>query len=100
MVHHIILWKLDDTKSTEELAKIKSDIKMGLESLKGRIPGLQSIKVNINGLASSNCDLMLDSVFADEESLKGYSIHPEHVKIADTYVRPFTKVRMCLDYED
>ena len=42
---------------------------------------------------------MLDSLLEDEAALKGYQTHPEHIKAADTYVRPYTEVRMCLDYE-
>jgi hypothetical protein len=57
------------------------------------------IKVNINGLASSNADLMLDSTFESEEALKGYAVHPEHVAVADGKVRPYTKIRSCLDFE-
>jgi len=100
MVHHIILWKLKETFSPAEKENIKNAAKAGLESLQGKIPGLVSIKVNINGLPSSNADMMLDSVFDDEESLKGYSVHPEHVAVASTKVRPYTQVRMCLDYKD
>lgn len=29
----------------------------------------------------------------------GYQKHPEHVKAADTYVRPYTEIRMCMDFE-
>ena len=67
--------------------------------MKGKIPGLLEIKVQTSKLASSNADLMLDSTFADEESLKGYSVHPEHVAVADGRVRPYTASRICLDYE-
>ena len=56
------------------------------------------IQVNIDGLASSNADLMLDSTFEDEASLKGYAVHPEHVAVADGKVRPYTAIRSCLDY--
>ena len=42
---------------------------------------------------------MLDSTFEDEESLKGYAVHPEHVAVADGKVRPYTATRTCLDYE-
>ncbi|MBO4556634.1 MAG: Dabb family protein [Elusimicrobiales bacterium] len=100
MVKHIILWKLKDNISSEELAKIKAEAKAGLEGLAGKIPGLVSIKVNTEGLASSNADMMLDCTFSDEASLKGYSVHPAHVAVASTKVRPYTQVRMCLDYED
>lgn len=99
MVKHIILWKLKDELTAEEKEHVKAEIKTGLESLQGKIPGLIDIKVNINGLTSSNADLMLDSCFEDEASLKGYAVHPEHVKVADGKVRPFTKTRICLDYE-
>ena len=85
--------------TAEEKEHVKAEIKAGLESLQGKIPGLITIKVNTNGLASSNADLMLDSSFEDEASLKGYAVHPEHVKVADGKVRPFTKTRICLDYE-
>ena len=61
--------------------------------------GLESIKVYTNGLASSNADLMLDSTFEDEAALKGYAVHPAHVQVADTLVRPFTATRSCLDFE-
>lgn len=99
MVKHVILWKLKDEYSDAEKENIKKGIKEGLESLQGKIPGLVEIKVNINGLASSTVDLMLDSTFEDEASLKGYSVHPEHVAVADSKVRPYTAVRSCLDYE-
>ena len=89
MVKHIILWTLKDEFSTDEKDKIKLGIKEGLESLTGRIPGLES----------STVDLMLDSTFEDEAALKAYSVNPAHVEVADTKVRPFTASRACLDYE-
>jgi hypothetical protein len=42
---------------------------------------------------------MLDSTFESEEALKGYAVHPLHVEVADTYVRPYTKNRSCIDFE-
>ena len=41
---------------------------------------------------------MLYSVFENEEALKGYAVHPKHVAVADTKVRPFTETRSCLDF--
>ena len=99
MVKHIILWTLKDELSAEEKEQVKQGIKEGLEGLAGKIPGMVDIKVNINGLASSNADLMLDSTFENEEALKGYAVHPEHVAVADGKVRPYTKIRSCLDFE-
>lgn len=96
MVKHIILWKL---KEEHNNLSVKEGIKAGLEGLLGKIDGLLEIKVETNGLASSNADVMLYSVFENEEALKGYAVHPDHVYVADTYVRPFTETRMCLDFE-
>ncbi len=98
MVKHVILWTLKDEFSDNEKEKIISEMKEGLESLKGKIPGLIDIKVNTNKLSTSTADVMLDSTFESEEALKGYSVHPEHVAVADGKVRPFTKARACLDY--
>ena len=61
MVKHVILWTLKNEYSKEEKEAIKAEIKAGLEGLAGQIPGLLEIHVNINGLESSNADLMLDS---------------------------------------
>ena len=100
MVKHIILWKIKDGKTEEEKKEIRAGVKKGLESLQGKIPGLVEIKVQAQFLASSNADVMLDSTLIDEAALKGYAVHPEHVAVANGKVRPFTKTRLCLDYED
>ena len=99
MVKHIILWQLKDELAGKEKELVKKGIKESLEALKGVVPGLIEIKVITEGLSSSNADVMLDSSLESVAALKGYAIHPAHDAAADTYVRPFTKVRMCLDYE-
>ena len=100
MVKHIILWTLNPELSDEQKEEVKKGIKAGLESLKGVVPGLIDVKVNVDGrLASSNCDVMLDCTLESEEALKAYAVHPAHVKIADTKVRPYTVLRTCLDFE-
>lgn len=100
MVKHIILWQLKDEFSEAEKKKIAEEIKTGLESLKGKIGGLKEITVYTRPLASSNADVMLYSAFDNEEALKGYSVNPLHVAVADTKVRPFVKQRVCMDFED
>lgn len=97
MVKHVILWKLKDDLADK--AAVKAGIKAGLEGLKGVVPGLVEIRVVTEGLASSNADVMLDSTLTDEAALKAYAVHPAHVAVADAKVRPYTQVRMCLDFE-
>ena len=94
MVKHVILWKLKEEYSAKEKGEIKKGIK---EGLKGVVPGLLEIKVYTEPLESANSDLMLDSSFVDEDALKGYAIHPAHVEVANTMVRPFVVSRVVMD---
>lgn len=96
MVKHIILWTLKEEFKSEE---IKLGVKANLEALKGKIPGLLEIEVITSKLPSSTADMMLYSVFESEDALKNYAKHPEHVYVADNFVRPFTQSRSCLDFE-
>ncbi len=72
MVKHIILWKLREDMEKTEIPAVKSAAKAALEGLFGKIDGLCEIRLKTEGLPSSNADMMLITVFKDEESLKGY----------------------------
>ena len=98
MVKHVILWTLKSDINELEKLKVKQHIKMALEGLHGKISGLKEIKVILDPLPSSNADIMLDSLFENEASLKAYATHPSHVAVADKYVRPYTATRTCMDY--
>jgi hypothetical protein len=100
MVKHIILWKLRSGLSETEKREKALAIKQGLESLKGQVPGLIDIHVQIDGrLETSNADIMLDSTLESFDALKGYAVHPAHLAVANGVVRPNTELRTCLDYE-
>ncbi len=97
MVKHIILWNLKEEFNTQE---IKRDMKKYLESLVDVVPGLLRMWIEIEPLGTSNVDVMLYSEFESEDALKGYAIHPEHIRVADTYVRPFIETRTLIDFEE
>lgn len=99
MVKHIIVWTLKDEYSDSEKAEIKKGIREGLEGLKGKVPGIVDITVHTEGLESSSGDLMLDSSFESVEALNGYTVHPAHVEVATSKVRPFVKIRSSFDYQ-
>ena len=100
MIKHIILWRLRADLTAAEKRKKALAIKQGLEGLRGQVPGLVDIHVQIDGrLESSNADIMLDSTLESEEALKGYAVHPAHVAVANGIVRPNTELRTCLDYQ-
>ena len=90
MVKHIILWQLKDELSDAEKAAVKAGIKEGLEGLVGKVPGLLEVHVNINGLPTSNADVMLDTTLESFEALK-LRRASRHVAVADGKVRPYTK---------
>ncbi len=100
MVHHVILWKLKESLAVEEKKQVAEEIKEHLEALVGKVPGLQKLEIVINEMESSNADVMLDSILESKEALEGYQSHPDHVEAANTYVRPYTELRLCMDYED
>lgn len=99
MVKHVILWKLKDDVTGDAKETVLREMKENLEALVGKVPGLLNLSIVTKPLASSNADVMLDSTLESEEALKGYQSHPDHVAVANTYVRPFTEVRLCMDYE-
>ena len=100
MVRHVILWKLKEGYTPEEQEKIKREAKEQLEDLIDKVPTLMSIAVHVNPLPTSNCDMMLDSIFEDEEGLAAYAKHPDHVAVADNFIRPYTASRTCMDFTD
>lgn len=99
MVKHIILWQLKQDLGGKSKKEVLNGIKNSLEGLYGKIPGLLNISVEISPLSSSNADVMLDCELTDENALKEYQAAPEHIKAADTYVRPYTETRVCMDFE-
>jgi hypothetical protein len=99
MVRHIVAWSFAEELSAEERAAKTAEIKRELENLKNLIDGIESIEVLTQPLSSSDSDLMLDSVFRDEEALKAYQVHPEHVRVAANIVRPATCNRKCIDFK-
>ena len=98
MIRHIVAWNFAEGFSLEENRQNAEKIKYELESLKNLIDGIVSIEVLVNPLSSSDSDILLDVVFKDEEALKTYLTHPEHVRVGTTVVRPATSNRKCIDF--
>lgn len=99
MVKHIVMWKIKEEIAKDERALIKANVKTNLEGLIGKIAGLEKIEVIIEPFATSTHDMLLVSEFASKEALKEYAEHPEHVYVANTFVRPYTCERVCYDWE-
>lgn len=98
MVKHIVMWNFKEEVAQEDKALLKERMAEHLVSLVGKVPGLLDAVFVKEPVASSTHEMALVTTFDTVEALKGYKNHPEHVKVADTYVRPYTANRACLDY--
>lgn len=98
MVRHIVAWNYADGFTTEENHRNAEIMKRELEKLKDVIEGIEALQVYYDPLDTSEADIVLDSVFVNEEALKAYTIHPEHVRVGTNYVKPVMKNRRCIDF--
>lgn len=99
MVHHIVMWKFKPEIQEEDKGRLMADMAVHLEGLVGKVPGLLTAKFIVSPIPSSTHDMALVATLERAEDIAIYGGHPEHVKAADTYVRPYVCERACLDYE-
>lgn len=98
MVHHIVMWKFKDDVREEQKAALKQAMAENLTGLVGKIDGLLTAEFVKDPLPSATHEMALLTTFEKAEDVALYAKHSEHVKVADTYVRPYVKDRACLDY--
>lgn len=98
MVNHIVMWNFKPEVPESEKETIKKAMEENLKSLVGKVPGLLTVEFVSNPMSSSTHDIALVTTLEKAEDVAIYGAHPEHVKVADTYVRPYVKDRVCLDY--
>ena len=98
MVNHIVMWNFKPEVPEAEKETIKKAMEENLKSLVGKVPGLFTVEFVSNPLSSSTHDIALVTTIEKAEDVAVYGAHPEHVRVADTYVRPYVKDRACLDY--
>lgn len=98
MIKHVIIWKLKE--SVENKEETMKSIKSALEGLTGKIEGLEKMLVLTDKLPSSSGDLMMDSLFTDDEVLKNYQKNPLHLEVANGLVRPNVEIRLSFDFEE
>ncbi|HIY02938.1 MAG TPA: Dabb family protein [Candidatus Blautia faecipullorum] len=97
MIRHIVMWSFQEDLSEAAKKEAVSKIKNDLSRLVGIVPGLVSLEVVTDVLDSSSHDIGLFCDLESEEALKGYQVHPEHVKAAG-FIKSVTCNRICLDY--
>ena len=98
MVNHIVMWKFKPEIEEEQKAEIMKAMEENLKSLVGKVPGLLTVEFVSSPIPSSTHDIALVTTLEKTEDIAIYGAHPEHVRVADTYVRPYVMDRACLDY--
>lgn len=98
MVHHIVMWNFKTEIEESQKDAIKQAMKENLKGLVGKVPGLLTVEFVENPISSSTHDIALVTTLEKAEDIAIYAKHPEHVRVADTYVRPYVQDRACLDY--
>lgn len=80
MLTHIVIWKYrEDVEQFEREEHVNL-----LRSLKNVIPEVQSLSVGFDTLyLPRSYDTGLVAVFADRAALDAYTVHPQHVKVAE-----------------
>ncbi len=99
MVKHIIIWTLQDKCFGPNLETIKKNMKTRLEDFNGKIPGLQSLVVNIDCFSSSNGDVAVEAIFEDEEASKAYKKHELRLEATKDVVVPFVNTATHVEFE-
>ncbi len=93
MLRHIVIWKIKDDTTQENLEMLKRES----ETLK-EINGVISLEFVINPLSTSSHDMMLCALYNSKEDLEKYRVDPIHVLFGQK-LRPLVKERVSYDYE-
>ena len=80
MLTHIVVWKYraDISQATRD------EHVAGLRGVSSVVPGIESFSVGFDTLhLTRSYDTGLVAVFRDRAALDAYTVHPDHVKVAD-----------------
>lgn len=98
MVYHIVMWNFKEDVKDADKPALKKTMAEQLHALVGKVPGLLSVDFVDTPISSSTHEIALVTTLEKAEDIAVYATHPAHVEVADTYVRPYTCDRACLDY--
>ena len=96
MLTHIVVWKYraDTSQATRE------DHVARLQSLSSVVPGIESLTVGFVTLhLPGSYDTGLVVIFRDRAALDAYTVHPDHVKVAE-FGRSISDLVASVDFED
>ena len=96
MLTHIVVWKY----RPDVEADIREEHVALLRNLASVIDEVESLNVGFDTLhLARSYDTGLVAIFADRAALEAYTVHPEHVKVAD-FGRLISVHVASVDFED
>jgi len=96
MLTHIVIWKY--RPEVEQFAR-EEHVRL-LGNLRKSIPEIKSLLVGFDILRlPRSYDSGLVAVFDDQEALDAYTVHPEHVRVAE-YGRQISEHVASVDFTD
>jgi hypothetical protein len=100
MVVHIVLWNYKEEIEESKREEIAANIHRVMQTLPEKCPGLRKIGFHYSKTQWSNRELACICVLDSFQALAEYQIQPEHLAVAEKYVKPVTTGRICFDYEE
>jgi hypothetical protein len=99
MVKHIVFWMLKEREDLQNREEIAAEIKLKIEAMRGRIPGLLHIEGGVDFLKSADsCDVALYAELESRAALETYQAHPAHQDFK-AFIGPRQSRRSLIDYE-
>jgi len=96
MLTHIVVWKYRADVEQE----VREEHVRLLRKLSSVIKEVQSLAVGFDSLRlPRSYDTGLVAVFADRAGLDSYSVHPDHIKVAE-FGRSISEHVVSVDFED
>lgn len=95
MIKHIVCFMLKDR--SEESCRAAAEI---LESMRTKVPQIIDMKVGVDFLHSErSCDVVLEVVVSDRDSLDAYQNDPYHCGTVKPYMHNVRSGSVSADYE-
>lgn len=96
-LRHVVSWKLAESDASVR-AQQAERIRSGLASLPALVREIRALEVGVDdGSSPRNWDVVLIADYDDEDALRRYAQHPEHVKVAE-YIRSVVSERSSVDF--
>lgn len=97
MFRHIVMWKLKPFADGATSADNAMRMKERLESLRGKIEGIQHLEVGIDcGRTDCSYDVVLVVDFSRRQDLEIYQEHPEHMRVGE-FIGRVREARIAVD---